>query len=89
MTKLFWTDAAERAIKSGAQFVLFGFGAGVGAGTDTSFQGQIINAFLLDWRTLAGLFLGGIFLSIITSVATYGMSDRNSASIVVDIKKTL
>ncbi len=85
-TKLFWVDATERAIKSGAQFVLLTLGFGLGAGTATGETAQTVNAFLLDWRVLAGAFLGGIFLSYVTSLASANVGDTNSASLVVDTK---
>lgn len=83
-TSAFWKAAAERALKSGAQFVLLTIFAGVAAGTGGD-QSQIINAFLLDWQTLAGVFAGGIVVSVLTSLVTAGATDGNPSLVNAEV----
>jgi hypothetical protein len=61
----FWKAATERALKSGAQFVILTIGGGTVAGATGN---ETVNAFLLDYPTLGGVFLGGAILSYLTSV---------------------
>lgn len=68
-TKDFWKGALERAVKSGAQFVLLVLGVGVVAGGVDTETAQVINAFALDYVALGGAFLGGVLMSVLTSVA--------------------
>lgn len=68
-TREFWNGAAERAIKTGAQFVLAVLGIGITAGGIGSEEAQIISAFAIDWLTVGGAFLGGAFASIAFSLA--------------------
>lgn len=68
-TKDFWKGALERAVKSGAQFVLLVLGVGVAAGGVDTETAQVINAFALDYVALGGAFLGGVLMSVLTSVA--------------------
>lgn len=58
----FLKGAAERAVKTGAQFVL-----GV-LGFATLDAGGSFNALDADYATLAGAFLGGVLLSFLFSV---------------------
>lgn len=69
--KAFWKAATERALKSGAQFVILTMSGGAiaGASGDT-----VINAFLLDYPTLAGVFAGGILISYLTSLVSAPIS---------------
>lgn len=69
-TKQFWKAASERAIKTGAQFVLvtLGFGATGISGSET------VNAFLLDYPTLCGVLLGGVVVSYLTSIVSTSVS---------------
>jgi hypothetical protein len=64
-TLKFWKAATERAVKSGAQFVVLTIGGGAVAGATGN---ETINAFLLDYPTLGGVFLGGAILSYLTSL---------------------
>lgn len=68
-SKKFWQKALERAVKTGAQFVLLVV-IGGNMLPDTSEQMVQVNAWLLDWQTIGGVFLGGVFVSLLTSLAT-------------------
>ncbi len=70
-SKAFWKAATERALKTGAQFVILTMSGGAlaGASGDT-----VINAFLLDYPTLAGVFAGGVLISYLTSVVSAPIS---------------
>ncbi len=72
MTRLFWKQALERALKSFAQSLLLAIGAsGVGA-----------NLFALDLKTLVGFGVGGMVLSVLTSIASAPFGATNSPSLV-------
>jgi hypothetical protein len=68
----FWRGAAERALKSGAQFALLTLGVGVVAGGVDGETAQVINAFTINFFTLGGAFLGGGLVSVLTSLAIPG-----------------
>ena len=68
----FWKGAAERGIKTGAQFALLTLGVGVTAGTGEGETAQAINAFAVDFVTLGGAFLGGVLVSVLTSLVLPG-----------------
>lgn len=68
-TREFWSGAAERAIATGAQFAVGVVLSGAAAGTVTGETAEVINAFALDVRTVIGAFIGGIVLSVLTSLA--------------------
>lgn len=74
-TRLFWVDAAERAVKTAAQAGLLSIGASEG-----------FNLFTLDLKVFLGFVGGGAFLSILMSVASAGVGDSNSASLVNNVK---
>ena len=70
----FWKAASERAVKTGAQFVLVILGIGLtGATGDVT-----VNAFLIDWPTLLGVFVGGVFVSYLTSLVSLGVAGSPS-----------
>lgn len=71
-TKKFWFDALERAIKTAAQAVIIGLALGEG-----------FNAFNMDWSLAGGFALGGLILSILTSVASAPFTGGTSASLVL------
>lgn len=73
---IFWKDAVERALKTSAQAGLLAIGASEG-----------FNLFTLDWRTFLGFALGGAFLSLLMSVASAGVGDNESASLVKGVKR--
>lgn len=65
-TLAFWKAATERAVKTGAQAVLTIY-----------FVGDVaLNAFEADWVNMAGVGLGGVVLSYLTSLAS-GYKDGN------------
>lgn len=67
----FWQQTAERAVKTGAQAVLLAIGASEG-----------FSLFVLDWSIVAGAFLGGAFLSLVTSLASGQFGDTETPSLV-------
>jgi hypothetical protein len=70
-TIAFWKQATERAIKSAAQALL---GLWVGA--------EAFNAWDADWKKAAGVALGALILSVLTSLASAGASRSDSPSLV-------
>lgn len=58
-TMVFWRAALERAIRAGANVVITSFVLG----------DKILNAFDVDWATAGGVFLGGVFVSVLMSLA--------------------
>jgi hypothetical protein len=72
-TKKFWLDALERALKTGAQVVvLYATAAGP------------FDAFHFAWLTALGLGLGGVALSVLTSLASSGVGDDPTSASLVD-----
>lgn len=76
MTKQFWLDAAERAIKTFAQAVAAALLAG-----------QLITD--IDWKAALGLALTATAASIVTSIASAGVGSPDSASLVVEDRRRL
>lgn len=76
-TLVFWRAAFERALKTGAQFVLMTLGVGVGAGVSDGATADVINAFTLNYVTLAGSFCGGMLVSVMFSLVTAKLTDGN------------
>jgi hypothetical protein len=72
-TKVFWLQTAERAVKSFAQSMLLALGAGGG-----------FNLFELSWYRCLGFGLGGMLLSVLTSLASLPLpiGQPNSPSLV-------
>lgn len=68
-TRNFWLDAVERALKTGAQFVIGGLGLG-----------EITDAFAVDWRLGVGFGITGLALSLLTSIASAGVGQSGSPS---------
>ena len=68
-TLMFWKEAAERALKTGAQALVLGLGLGEG-----------LNIFDMDWMLALGFLLGGVLLSILTSVISAPIGKKGSAS---------
>lgn len=66
----FWKAATERALKSGAQFAAVVITAGLTGATGN----EVVNAFLLDYTTLLGVFAGGVIFSYVTSIASAPVS---------------
>ena len=69
-TVLFWKSAAERALKTAAQAALLVIGA------------DQVNALSADWTLVGGFALGGAALSVLTSVASSGVGEADSPSLV-------
>ena len=69
-TQTFWRQALERAIKSLAQSMIL------------AFAGSEVNVLTLDWKTLLGAGLGGMLLSLLTSIASVGIGPSDSPSLV-------
>lgn len=70
LTRLFWRDAAERALSTAAQSALLVIGA------------DQFNALTLDWQNLAGFAAGGAVLSLLKSLAAGKfVGDNQSASL--------
>jgi hypothetical protein len=75
-TITFWKAAAERAVKTGAQSVLTAY-----------FVGDVaLNAFQADWVNMGGIGLGGVTLSILTSLAS-GYKDGNPSATNAEVTK--
>lgn len=70
-TAQFWKDAAERGVKTAAQSVLATWAVGDG----------ILNAFTVDWPTAGGVALGGLALSLLTSLVSLAGGQKGTASL--------
>lgn len=70
-TKNFWKQAAERAVKSAAQALILLWGA------DAAF-----NAVHVDYLGAAGLAGGAALLSVLTSIVTSGIGEKDDPSAV-------
>ena len=68
MTRAFWVDLAERALKTGAQAA-----AGVLVGT---------NVLAMDWQQAAAIVGTAVAASILMSLGSMPIGDRESASLV-------
>lgn len=67
----FWKAAGERALKTGAQFVLVSWAVGDG----------IFNVLTVDPAEAAGYFGGGVAVSLLTSLASGLIGDRGTPSL--------
>lgn len=68
-SRAFWTAAAERALKTGAQSALLVFGA------------DQINVLSVSWVEVGGFAAGGVVLSLLTSVASNRLGDGAGPSL--------
>lgn len=68
-SKQFWLDTAERAVKTLAQSLLAVFAAGV----------TIVS---VDWKETLAIGATAALVSVLTSVASVGKGERESASLV-------
>lgn len=75
-TRAFWLDAAERSVKTAAQVAVLAL---LGAGVDASTGFDVMTA---DWGHVASFVGGGAILSVLTSIASIQVGDRQSASLV-------
>ncbi len=69
-TRIFWTKAAERAVKTAAQSAILVFGA------------DQVNALSASWADVGGFAAGGFVLSLLTSIATSGTGPSDDPSAV-------
>lgn len=69
MSKTFLKDAAERAVKTFAQALLAAFAAGV-------------TILSVDWKEALAIGATAALVSVLTSVASTGNGDHESASLV-------
>jgi hypothetical protein len=69
-TAVFWRDLAERSVSTGAAAVVLALAGGA------------VNVLALDWRLLAGTFLGGALLSAVKGLAARVVNDPETASLV-------
>jgi len=70
-TWIFWNQVLERGVKTFAQSALLALGASKG-----------FNLFTLDWKNCLGFALGGMLLSVLTSVASVSIGPSGSPSLV-------
>lgn len=70
-TTSFWKQAAERAVKSAAQALLLLWAADAG-----------FNAINADFTAAAGIASGAALLSLLTSIVTVGVGEKDSPSAV-------
>jgi hypothetical protein len=76
-TLKFWRAAAERSLKTGAQYVLTVLGvAWTSAAVDTP-TGEVLNALTWNWVTLGGAAVAGAVISLVFSLATAAATDGN------------
>lgn len=68
-TRAFWSAALERAIKTAAQAAVLVIGA------------DQFNALAVSWPEVGGFALGGLALSLLTSVGSDAVSDRPGPSL--------
>ena len=66
----FWSDALERAVKTFAQSTVAFIGA------------DAIDVLSLDWGDTLSVGAGAALLSLLTSVASSGVGDKGTASLV-------
>jgi len=70
LSKQYWIDVFERAVKTAAQTAVVAIGAAAG-----------FDLFTADWRTVGGAAAGGFVLSVLTSLGSVPFGDRSSASV--------
>jgi len=73
-TVAFWRDAIERAIKTAAQALILSAGAGAG-----------FDLYHFDFKTAAISVLGGLILSLLTSIASLPFGQPGTPSLVAPI----
>ena len=69
-SRAFWTDTAERAVKTFAQALLASFGVAA------------VPVWGLDWLGALGIALTATVLSVLTSIASIGAAQPGTASMV-------
>lgn len=82
-TRRFWRSAAERAVKTAAQFVLYVIGVGaVAEAAGPSPTAETVNALAWDPVALASSGLAGAVISVLFSLASTRVGDASSPSVV-------
>lgn len=66
----FWVSATERAVKTGAQVLVVFLGA------------DLVDAFAVDYRRAAGVAVGAVVVSLLTSVGSAPVGDQGTPSLV-------
>lgn len=70
-TVQWWKDAAERALKTSAQFAIGAVGVS-----------EMTSAFDLDFQRVAGIALFGAFISLLFSIGSIPFGDPDTPSLV-------
>jgi len=70
-TKHFWSDVAERALKTFFQTFLA-----------IVVEERIFNALELDWQQMVGIGLGAALISVATSIVSSQVGSHESASLI-------
>ena len=70
VTKTFWLDTAERAVKTLAQTLVALLGAGA------------VDVLHIDWKARLSVAMGAALVSILTSIASSNVNSADSASLV-------
>ena len=73
LTKQFWIDSAERAIRTFAQALVAILGAGA------------VNILTIDWVQALSVAAGAALLSVLTSVASSGIGVKGSPSLLPEV----
>jgi hypothetical protein len=80
-TLIFWKKATERALKSGANFVIAVLtAAGVSSQIDTS-TAHVVNALTWDYKSLGGAFIAGMIISYLTSLGAAQIGTKNDPAL--------
>lgn len=66
----FWAAAGERAVKTGAQVLVTFLGA------------DLVDAFSVDYRRAAGIAVGAMVVSVLTSLGSSPVGDQGTPSLV-------
>lgn len=73
-TSTFWKDALERAVKTFAQTLVALLGAGA------------VDILTIDWQARLSVAAGAALVSVLTSIASSQVGDKDSASLVEDVQ---
>lgn len=70
LSKSFWIDAAERAVKTAAQTAVAMLGTG------------LVGIIDVDWQNVASVSAVAALVSLLTSIASNPVGDRGTAAVV-------
>lgn len=70
LSRSFWVDTAERAVKTVAQTLV------------AMLTADVVNVVSLDWAQLLGVSVGAGLVSVLTSLASTNYGDDDSPSLV-------